>query len=106
MPLSPQENFASPQGELQFSNRADLIERCRFKVARRSAPRVTVADLAHGIPLFLDQLRATLQIEQTSDPVRSREVSGPAGGGSVVSEMESSIYQYNHRNRPYRTMRF
>jgi signal transduction histidine kinase len=73
--------------EFLTSNRADLIERCRLKVARRSAPRVTEAELAHGIPLFLDQLIRTLQIEQTSDPVRSREVSGPAGGGSVLSEM-------------------
>ena len=73
--------------EFLTSNRADLIERCRLKVARRSAPRVTEAELAHGIPLFLDQLIKTLQVEQTSDPMRSRKVSGPAGGGSVVSEM-------------------
>jgi signal transduction histidine kinase len=48
---------------------------------------VTEAELTHGIPLFLDQLIKTLQIEQTSDPMRSREVSGPAGGGVVLSEM-------------------
>src|SRR6185503_5421564 len=74
--------------EFLTSNRADLIERCRLKVARRSAPRVTEAELAHGIPLFLDQLIKTLQVEQTSDPMRSRRVSGPAGGGiPVLSEM-------------------
>ncbi|MEP7244769.1 MAG: HAMP domain-containing sensor histidine kinase [Gammaproteobacteria bacterium] len=49
---------------------------------------MTHAELTHGIPLFLDQLIKTLKVEQTSDPMRSREVSGPAGGGSpVLSEM-------------------
>src|SRR5581483_8813097 len=73
--------------EFLTSNRADLIERCRLKVARRSAPRVTQAELTHGIPLFLDQLIKTLQVEQTSDPMLSRKVSGPAGGGPASSEM-------------------
>lgn len=68
-------------------NRLDLIERCRFKVAQRSAPRVTEAELTHGIPMFLDQLIKTLQVEQTSEPMRSRSVSGAAGGGSGSSEM-------------------
>jgi signal transduction histidine kinase len=71
--------------EFLTSNRADLIERCRLKVAGRSAPRVTSAELTHGIPLFLDQLIKTLQLEQTSEPMNSRRVSGPAGGGSRVS---------------------
>jgi len=74
--------------EFLTRNRADLINRCRFKVAQRSAPRVTNAELSHGIPLFLDQLIKTLQVEQTSDPMSSRKVSGPAGGdGRAVSEM-------------------
>lgn len=46
------------------------------------------AELTHGISLFLEQLIKTLQVEQTSDPMRSRKVSGPAGGdSSVFSEM-------------------
>jgi signal transduction histidine kinase len=74
--------------EFLTGNRANLIERCRLKVARRSAPRVTEAELTHGIPLFLDQLIKTLEVEQTSEPMRSRKVSGPAGGGRpVLSEM-------------------
>lgn len=74
--------------EFLTSNRADLIERCRLKVAQRSAPRVTSAELTHGIPLFLDQLIKTLEVEQTSEPMRSRKVSGPAGGGGPwMSEM-------------------
>jgi hypothetical protein len=68
-------------------NRSDLIERCRLKVTKRLAPRVTDAELAHGIPAFLDQLIKTLQVEQTSEPLLSRRVSGPAGGGPAASEI-------------------
>jgi signal transduction histidine kinase len=82
--------------EFLTSNRADLIERCRLKVARRSAPRVTEAELTHGIPLFLDQLIKTLQVEQTSDPMSSRRVSGPAGGGSALSEMGAAAALHGH----------
>jgi signal transduction histidine kinase len=71
--------------EFLTDNRADLIERCRLKVAQRSASRVRPAELTHGIPLFLDQLIKTLQVEQTAEPMKSRRVSGPAGGGSPVS---------------------
>src|SRR5688572_1525411 len=71
--------------EFLTNNRSELIERCRLKVAGRSAPRVTQAELAHGIPLFLDQLIKTLQLEQSSEPMKSRRVSGPAGGASPVS---------------------
>lgn len=71
--------------EFLTANRADLIERCRVKVAARSAPAVSRTELTHGIPLFLDQLIKTLQVEQSSEPMDSRKVSGPAGGGRPVS---------------------
>jgi signal transduction histidine kinase len=77
--------------EFLTSNRVNLIDRCRVKVSQRSAPRVTPAELTHGIPLFLDQLIKTLEVEQTSDPLLSRKVSGPAGGISpVLTEMGAS----------------
>jgi signal transduction histidine kinase len=77
--------------EFLTSHRNELIERCRLKVARRSAPKATFAEITHGIPLFLEQLIRTLQFEQTSEPMRSRKVSGPAGGGTpVLSEMGAS----------------
>jgi signal transduction histidine kinase len=57
------------------------------KVVQRVAPKITDAELTHGIPAFLDQLIKTLQVEQTSEPMRSRKISGPAGGGPVVSEI-------------------
>jgi hypothetical protein len=48
---------------------------------------VTPAELTHGIPLFLDQLIKTLEVEQTSEPMLSRRVSGPSGGGPRKSEL-------------------
>lgn len=73
--------------EFLTANRAELIERCRLKVAKRLAPKAATAELLHGIPSFLDQLIKTLQVEQTSQPMLSRKVSGPSGGGPVVSEI-------------------
>lgn len=37
-------------------NRDEIIRRCRAKVARRSMPPVTPAEIDHGVPVFLDQL--------------------------------------------------
>jgi signal transduction histidine kinase len=81
--------------EFLAANRADLIDRCRLKVAQRRAPRATDAELEHGIPHFLDQLVKTLRVEQSAEPLESRKVSGPAGGdGSVSSEIGSSASQH------------
>ena len=76
--------------EFLTTNKSDLIARCRLKVAKRPAPRVAGKELAHGIPRFLDQLIKTLEVEQTSEPMRSRRVSGPAGGGTAVSEIAAT----------------
>jgi hypothetical protein len=38
------------------ANRDELIRRCRAKVAKRSAPPPTEAEIDHGVPLFLNQL--------------------------------------------------
>ena len=68
--------------EFLAANRADLIERCRFKVARRSPSRASDPMLEHGVPLFLDQTIKTLQVERTPDPVASRIISGPSDGAT------------------------
>ncbi len=70
--------------EFLTANRLELIARCRTKVAQRLAPRATDAELEHGIHLFLDQLIKTLELEQTSQPTRSREVSGASGGDQPI----------------------
>jgi signal transduction histidine kinase len=77
------------------ANREALIDRCKAKVALRLAPDVSDVVVQHGIPQFLDQLIKTLQMEQTADPMRSREVSGVAGGeGSAGSEMGATATQH------------
>lgn len=62
-----------------YNNRTELIDRCREKFARRSAPTASAAELQHGIPVFLDQLISTLRVEQSSDP-NSRNDASLSGG--------------------------
>ena len=47
-------------------NREEIITRCRAKVATRSIPTPSEAEINHGVPLFLDQLVGTLRSEGTS----------------------------------------
>jgi signal transduction histidine kinase len=42
--------------EFLESKRAEILARSQEKVAARAVPRATEAELAHGVPLFLDQL--------------------------------------------------
>jgi hypothetical protein len=37
-------------------NREEIIRRCKAKVATRSVPPPTDAEIDHGVPLFLEQL--------------------------------------------------
>jgi signal transduction histidine kinase len=76
------------------NNRADLVERCRAKVARRPTRAATAEQLQNGVPLFLNQLIRTLQVEQTSQPMDSRNISGPSGGGATLSEIGVSAAQH------------
>jgi signal transduction histidine kinase len=76
------------------NNRDALIERCRAKVAQRPAREASVEQLQNGVPLFLDQIIRTLRIEQTSQPMDSRKVSGPSGGGASPSEIGKSAAEH------------
>jgi hypothetical protein len=82
--------------ELLTTHRVELIDRCRKKVAKRLAPAAMPSGFQHGIPLFLDQIIKTLQIEQTADPMQSRSVSGPSGGGPSKSELSSAAMLHGH----------
>jgi hypothetical protein len=42
--------------EFITTHREEIIRRCRAKVAARSLPPPTAAEIDHGVPLFLDQL--------------------------------------------------
>jgi len=60
--------------EFISSNRDELIGRCRAKVAKRSAPAATEAEIDHGVPLFLDQLVNELR----HGPSKTHEISKSA----------------------------
>jgi len=80
--------------EFLDTNRTELIERCRAKLARRRAPRPTPKEMEHGIPLFLGQLIETLRIEQLPDVLE--KVSGPSGSTvrHVPAELASTATKH------------
>jgi hypothetical protein len=53
-----------------LASRAELLDRCRRKLAARFAPDGTPSVVEHGLPVFLDQLASVLQGERqtTSRP--------------------------------------
>jgi signal transduction histidine kinase len=70
------------------NNRAELIDRCKAKVARRPTRAATPEQLKHGIPIFLGQLERTLRAEEGGEAVESVRISGSSGGdASSLSEM-------------------
>jgi hypothetical protein len=60
-------------------NRAEIIRRCRAKVAARSMPPPTPAEIDHGLPVFLDQLQNALRF-----------------GVSMTSEINVSALKHGH----------
>jgi hypothetical protein len=48
-------------------NREEIINRCRTKVATRSAPTPTKAEIDHGVPMFLEQLVEELRCGPSPD---------------------------------------
>lgn len=72
--------------EFLSANRADLVERCRSKVAQRRSP--SGPELVHGIPLFLDQLIRMLRVERSCDVVQRCEVSSELGATAARHGLE------------------
>ncbi|QNK71982.1 HAMP domain-containing histidine kinase [Variovorax sp. PAMC28562] len=66
------------------SNRDELIARCKDKVAQRPLRAASERQLAHGVPMFLDQLTRTLAAEEDDEPALSIAISGPSGGDSLA----------------------
>src|SRR6186713_2298855 len=60
-------------------NREEIVTRCRAKVATRSMPPPSEAEINHGVPLFLDQL---------VDMLRS--------GGTSTLAIDASAGQHGH----------
>ena len=80
--------------EFLNNNRDELEARCREKVAKRPSRSATDEQLQNGVPLFLDQLIRTLHIEQSSAPMDSLRISGPAGGALAASEVGASAARH------------
>ena len=72
------------------NNRADLIERCKTKVALRPERVATEEQLQNGIPVFLDQLTRTLQAEQGGESEESSKISGDSTGTMERSEIATT----------------
>jgi hypothetical protein len=49
-------------------HRAEIIRRCRAKVASRSMPPPTDLEIDHGVPVFLEQLVNALRLDLPSSP--------------------------------------
>ena len=65
-----------------------------LKVAERSEPESNQTASQYGIPLFLDQLIQTLEVEKSGKPLNSRLISGPAGGHSESSDVGKSATRH------------
>jgi hypothetical protein len=61
--------------EFITQNREEIITRCRAKVATRSIPPPSAAEIDHGVPLFLDQLVKALRSGDTSSVEIDRSAS-------------------------------
>jgi len=57
--------------EFLTTHRETIIANSRGKVASRAAPRATPIELEAGVPLFLDQLVATLRIQESTGAAHS-----------------------------------
>lgn len=66
------------------NNRDELIARCKLKVGQRPLRAATEKQLAHGVPMFLDQLTRTLAAEDDDEAALSIAISGPSGGDSLA----------------------
>lgn len=75
-------------------NREALISRCALKLAQRSGPEADHSASRYGIPLFLDQLIKTLEVEQGPERFIADAISGPAGGPSEQSELGKSATRH------------
>jgi signal transduction histidine kinase len=80
--------------EFLNNNRAELIDRCRSLVDQRRTSRADDPAQQYGIPQFLDQLIKTMEVEHTSQPLRSREISGPEDGNPAVSEIATTAARH------------
>lgn len=76
------------------THRTGLAAKCRAKVGQRPGRSATELQLRSGIPLFLEQLIRTLQLEREDRREAGIRISGPVGGGTAQSEVSASAAQH------------
>ena len=72
------------------THRQELIARTRRKVLERPAPGPTEEELAHGVPLFLDQLVTILRLECRSSSEDEQPSVSSAGEAASVRQQENA----------------
>jgi signal transduction histidine kinase len=85
--------------EFLSTHRQDIIADSRAKVASRPQPPVTSAELETGVPLFLDQLIATLRIEESTAamPAPDRQIGlSAARHGKALQQIGFTAAQVIH----------
>jgi hypothetical protein len=87
--------------EFLITNRDELIRRCRARVAKRTAPQPTAAELDYGIPLFLNQLISTLRSDidgsqSESSASRAEFAAAAQQHGDALQKRGFSIDQVVH----------
>ena len=72
--------------EFLLANRAEILVRSRTKLSGRKAPTPTPAELADGLPLFMDQLIAILRAAKSDRGAGHRNMAASAGlhGGELL----------------------
>jgi signal transduction histidine kinase len=84
--------------EFLTTHRETIIAATRAKVALRAAPRATPIELEAGVPLFLDQLIATLHMEESTrgTPSDHRIGKSAAKHGKILQELGFTAAQVIH----------
>jgi signal transduction histidine kinase len=83
--------------EFIVSNRSELVERCRSRVAQRRAPRPTPFELEHGIPIFIDQLVRMLPSGTSPGGIHRIERSAGLHGEELLRHdftIDQVVYDY------------
>jgi signal transduction histidine kinase len=65
--------------EFLSANRQEILATARQRVAKRGEPASTEAQLAEGLPVFLDQLGEALRKASVNEPMDHSEIDGAAG---------------------------
>jgi hypothetical protein len=83
-------------------NHAELIDRCRAKVALRQAPRATPDEMEHGIPLFLGQLTETLRAGHAARAAAdSHPACAPDDDNELPLAMRAAATEHGHELRKH-----